>query len=205
MAAVFFAFLILSVSLIKSAAVNYAFNGETRKLSQTTYPSGTDGQVLIDYSLPHPGKISPDNSLWFFKVARDRIWFWLTTSGSRKAELSLLFADKRLGSAKILFEKGKAELGFSTLSKGEKYLELAAKTLEENTKKGMDTTEFARTLSTAALKHKEVTEKIKEIAPEDAKPKINEIENYAEDVYKISRDILRSQGQDAPESPFDWD
>lgn len=198
------AFLILSVSIFKSARVSYTFNGDVNVPPETPLVLGEEVQATIDYSLPYPGKILPDNSLWFIKALRDRLWLGLTTDEARRAELLLLFADKRLGSAKVLFEKGKADIGFSTLSKGEKYLESAAKTLEANTKKGMKTSEFAKDLTNAALKHKEVIDEIKKMAPEDAKPKINEVENYAESSYKTARDVLQSQGVTAPETPLDW-
>lgn len=203
--AFFFALLILSVSIFKSARVSYTFNGEISIPPGTPVVLGEGEEIKIDYELPYPGRILPDNSFWFVKAARDRLWLTLTTDETRRAELFLLFANKRLGSARTLFENGKPELGFSTLSKGEKYLESAAKALKENTQKGEKTTEFANELVNASLKHKEVIDGIMEIAPEDAKPKVSESSNYAEEAYKTARDVLRSQGEDAAESPFDWD
>jgi len=55
------------------------------------------------------------------KAIRDKLWHVLTMDASKEAELSLLCSDKRLGMSKILFERGKPELAFSTLTKGEKY------------------------------------------------------------------------------------
>ena len=210
LATFFLAFLILSISIFKSARVSYTFyptvpGSDISIPADTPLVLGEDAEVKIDYELPYAGKIHPDNSLWFLKATRDKLWLGLTTDQTKVAKLLLLFADKRLVSALHLFEKGKPELGFSTLSKGEKYLESAAKALEENTNQGMDTTEFAQALSKASLKHKEVIEEIKKVAPEDAKPKINEVENYAEDSYKTARDSLQSQGEVAPITPLDWD
>ena len=200
-----FALLILSISIFKSAKVGYTFSGDVAVSPETPLVLGESAEIEIDYDLPYPGKISPDSSLWFLKAARDRVWLVLTTDDIRRGELFLLFADKRLGSARTLFEKGKPELGFSTLSKGEKYLESAAKTLEANSKKGIDSIQFAQDLSNASLKHNEVIKEIEGIAPEDAKPKVNEVSNYAEGAYKTARDVLRSEGIDAAISPFDWD
>ncbi len=200
-----FALLILFVSIFKSARVGYTFNDDVAVKGDTPLVLGENVAAQIEYELPYPGKILPDNSLWFLKAMRDKVWLVLTTDNSRRAELFLLFADKRLGSAKSLFEKGEPELGFSTLSKGEKYLESAAKELETNTKKGINSAEFAKDLSTASLKHNEIINEIRELAPEDAKPKVTEVSNYAEEAYKTARDVLRSQGIDAPVSPFDWD
>src|SRR3990167_11357845 len=92
---ILFAFLILSVSLIKSAQVNYAFSGEVKKPYETPPVLGIETETPIDYYLPYPGKILPDSSLWVFKAARDKLWLLLTTSDSRRAGLILLFADKR--------------------------------------------------------------------------------------------------------------
>ena len=191
------AFLILSVSIFKSARVSYTFGGDVAVPTGAPLVLGETSEYKIDYELPYPGRILPDNSFWFFKAARDRLWLSLTTDGGKRAELFLLFADKRLGSAKNLFDKGKPEIGFSTLSKGEKYLESAAK--------GKISPEFAKNLANASLKHKEVINEIMEVAPEDAKPKLSEVSNYAEEAYKVARDVLRSHGEEAPESPFDWD
>lgn len=200
-----FALLILFVSIFKSARVGYTFNDDVAVKGDTPLVLGENVAAQIEYELPYPGKILPDNSLWFLKAMRDKVWLVLTTDDSRRAELFLLFADKRLGSAKSLFEKGEPELGFSTLSKGEKYLESAAKELESNNKKGINSAKFARDLSTASLKHNEIINEIRELAPEDAKPKVTEVSDYAENAYKTARDVLRSQGVEAPVSPFDWD
>lgn len=190
-----FAFLILSVSILRSARVDYAFTGEVMNQYETLAVLGE--KTKIDYTLPYPGSILPDNSLWPLKAGRDRVWLGLTTNASRKSELFLLFANKRLSSAKILFEKNKPEIAFSTLSKAEKYLESASRVVED--------TAFAEELAKASLKHKEVIDEIMFLAPEDAKPKVAELTRYPESVYKIARDFLRSKGKDAPESPFDWD
>ena len=136
LATFFLAFLILSVSIFKSARVSYTFNGDVSVPANTPLVLGEGVEIEVDYVLPYPGKIHPDNSLWFLKATRDRLWLGLTTDQTKVAKLLLLFADKRLVSALHLFEKGKPELGFSTLSKGEKYLESAAKALEENTNQG---------------------------------------------------------------------
>lgn len=189
-----FAFLILSVSILRSARVEYAFTGETTKESA---PTVLGERVKVDYTLPYPGDILPDNSLWFLKAGRDKVWLNLTTNTSRKSELYLLFANKRLVASKILFEKNKADTAFSTLSKAEKYLEAASK--------GIESTTFSEELSKASLKHKEVIDEIMTFAPEDARPKIAELTRYPESAYKAARDFLRSKGKDAPESPFDWD
>jgi hypothetical protein len=161
--------------------------------------------MSINYTLPFPGRILPDHPLWTLKALRDKLWLMVTVNPSRRGELTLLFADKRLASSKILFEKDKPEIAFSTLSKGEKYLEQAASIEVENRKKGMDTKEFLTKLANSSLKHRQVINEILAIAPEDAKPEIIKIENYSRNVYKASRDALNSLGMSAPENPFNGD
>lgn len=117
--------------------------------------------------------------------------------------MMLLFADKRLASSKILFERNKSSVAFPSLSKGEKYLEMAVNQGKENTKKGLDTVPFWQKLANAALKHREVLEEILKIAPEDAKPGIVQSEDYAKNAFKEARDALNSKGVPVPENPFE--
>ncbi|MBU0570346.1 hypothetical protein KKB40_06265 [Patescibacteria group bacterium] len=200
--ALFLAFGILFTSILRTASIKYEFNG------QVTHKDGAsvlgEKDINIDYFLAYPGKVLPDSPLWFVKALRDRTWLFLTTNSGRKAELKLLFADKRLGSAKILFEKGKAEVGFSTLTKAEKYLEEASFQEQENREGGADTSEFLRRLSYASLKHFEVTSEIIKMAPEDAKPGIIKAQKYAKNVYENTRDALYEKDIEPPENPFDW-
>ena len=202
LSAVFLAVAILSISVLRVASVNYAFNGSSaRTLGETTEA----GKIDVSYEFPYPGRILPDHPLWSLKALRDKLWLVVTVNPSRRAELLLLFADKRIASSKILFERGKPELAFSTLSKAEKYLQEAANLEAENRKKGTDTKSFLTRLANASLKHREVINEILMIAPEDARPEIIKIENYPRNVYKNSRNILYSLGMPAPENPFSGD
>ncbi len=106
-----------------------------------------------DYFLAYPG-ILPDNPFYWLKMIRDRLLLTLSTS-SQKTEKLLLYADKRLGAGKSLIEKNKVQLGVTTVTKGEKYLEKAV--LEwEKTKDD----EFKNRLSKAIDKHEEVLKEI---------------------------------------------
>lgn len=192
---------ILFASVLRTASIKYVF-----ALPSTPAPTSSPSvikAVTIDYFLAYPGPILPDSPLWFLKAARDRLWFFVTTEGGKKADLALLFADKRLGSSKILFEKNKPAVAFPALTKGEKYLEMAVILGKENTKKGMNTVAFWQRLAKASLKHRELIEEILKIAPEDAKPGIIQAEDYAKNAYKEARDVLNSKGAAIPENPFD--
>lgn len=201
LAATFFAlaFFILFVSVLRTAAVTYEFsmpsNGNEKVL-------GEEG-AYIDYSLPFHGKVMPDSVLWPVKAARDNIWLAMTTNPGRVADLYLLFADKRLGASKVLFDNGNPEDGFKTLLKAEMYLQLACDKERENYEKEMDTTEFLRRLSLSSLKHREVIEEIIIDAPEDAVPEIVQAMDYPKNVYEKTVHALNERGMDAPENPFD--
>jgi hypothetical protein len=80
----------------------------------------------IDYYLPHPGLL-PDHPLYWLKMIRDRFGLWLAWQPEVKAEKLLNYADKRLGAGWTMIENGELNLGLSTLTKGEKYLEQAIK------------------------------------------------------------------------------
>lgn len=194
-----FAFGILFTSIARTATIRRSFNlssnisDEAKILGETT---------IIDYKLPYPGKVLPDHPLWPIKVVRDRLWLFVTTTPTRKIELDILFADKRLVSAKMLFEKDKPDVAFSTLTKAEKYLERAGDLEEEKRRAGEDTTQVLDQLAKSSLKHREVIEEILLIAPEDARPEVIKIEDYSTSVYSKARDALYEKGLTPPENPF---
>ncbi len=135
--------------------------------------SGVQAQTItpetkIDYYLPYPGLL-PDHPLYWLKMVRDRVQLWLTTDNLQKAERLLLYADKRLGAGWALVEGNKPELGITTITKAEKYLEQAvnlAQKLGEEEKE----VEFKTKLAKAIKKHEEVLRLIKEKTGEELKP-----------------------------------
>lgn len=192
---------ILIISILETASVKYAF--ALPETPQPTTAPSKEQPINIVYNLAYPGSVLQDSPFWFLKALRDRLWFFVTTNPGKKAELALLFADKRLAASQILFERNKPSLAFPTLSKGEKYLEMAVELGKENMKTGMDTVPFWQRLAQAALKHRQVIEEMLKIAPEDAKPGIIQSEDYARNAYKEARDALNSKGAPVPENPFD--
>jgi hypothetical protein len=195
----FFAFAILFTSIFRTASVKYVFSQET-EIQEVRQESES---VEIDYVLPYPGRITPDSPLWPIKAFRDRLWLMLTSNPERKAELKLLFADKRLAMSKALFERDKSEIAFSTLTKAEKYLEEACAIEEESRQKGVDTSEFLITLSKASLKHRQIIDEILMIAPEDARPGIGRVQDYPKEAYNKTRNALQGKGLPIIENPFE--
>jgi len=195
------AFVILSVSVLRSASPKYAFVSP----SPEGVVAGQEDKIEIDYNLPYPGRILPDSPLWPVKALRDKLWHTITFDVSKEAELSVLCSDKRLGMSKILFERNKPELAFSTLTKAEKYLEDALVHERLASKRGDDTTEILESISKSALKHRQVIDEILTIAPEDAKPEIIKVQDYSKNVYKEAASSLNAKGVVAPNNPFDGD
>lgn len=195
-----FAFGVLFVSVFRTASTKYQFN-PTKPPDTSILGNNTS---KVEYVLPNPGRVLPDSPLWPLKALRDKIWLFVNTNESRKAELKLLFADKRLGSAKVLFEKGKPEIGLSTLTKAEKYLEEASIKEKENREEGMDTSDFLIKVSNASLKHYELIQYILTLAPDNAKPSIIQVSKYPQKTYETSRNLLLDKGKTPPENPFNW-
>src|SRR5260221_7661514 len=191
------ALVILVISIFRIAEIKYVF-------SQAPSPTPTNApkEVIVNYNLAFPGNILSDNILWPLKALRDKVWLTVTVNPSKKADLYLLIADKRLADAKILFEKCKADLGISVLTKAEKYLESAANEEKIAKKEGMDTKYFLGRFAIATLKHRQVLDEISKNAPEDAKPLIMKTQNYSKNLYNEARNGLLEAGSDVPQSPF---
>jgi len=193
-----FAFAILSISILQTTSISYTF---------TARPSGSSvlGEETqeIDYQMPYEGKVLPDSPLWILKAARDRVWYLITSSPLRRAELALLFSDKRLVSAKILFERKKPDIAISTLTKGEKYLEIAITEEIKARSQGLDTSAFLSKLATASLKHRQMLDGLMYLVPEDGKPLVIKMENYSIHSFSAAREALYSKGLPVPISPFD--
>ncbi len=190
---------VLSVSVLQTASVSYALS------VPTPTPKIAIGSKVADinYSFPYPGTITPENPFWSFKAIRDRILYTFTFKPLKKAELALLFADKRLLLSKSLFENKKPDLALSTLSKGEKYLEIAATQEGLARKNGVDTKDFLNKLALSSLKHRQFIEDMLILVPEDGKPTVIKTEDYCKNTYKYSRDALNSLGESTPINPFD--
>lgn len=136
----------------------------------------------VDYYLPYPG-ILPDHPLYWLKMIRDRVLLWLTRNPAARLERLLLYADKRVGAAEALIKGGKVDLGITTASKAEKYLEQAIEQLEVVEEKVEDVGKIERLrekLGKATLKHTEVLEGVWEKVPNPAKPALERAIEYSQ-------------------------
>ena len=197
---------ILFISILRTASTTPSFTLPP-PLSKSQIKDIEEGQIdiegLITYELVNPGSVLPDHPLWWVKALRDRVWLMITPGSTRKAELNLLFADKRLAAAIKLFEKGNFESGYSTLEKGEHYLAIASDLEVINRQEGYDTTEFLMRLANASLKHRYEIESLLLIAPEDARPFIVQTQDNSKKVFKDSSNLLKSQGLTPPINPYE--
>lgn len=190
-------FVILFISIFDSSTITYPVSHTPPQAINKTNGS------LVSYNLPYMGNILPDSPLWRLKALRDKIWFGITTSHIRRAQIALLFADKRLAMSQKLFEMGEPEIALSTFTKAEKYLPIALSEEKVAMSQGVDTNEFLLQLATACLKHKEVADNLIHLAPENAAPIIIENEVYANNVYEDVRNIMNSKGLVPPNNPFE--
>lgn len=182
-ASLVFALGVLGTSVVSSTTKSQNFQvtpiTEGEVAGQTATPSPTVSPTPVDYYLPYPG-ILPDNKLLYpIKMIRDRILLFLTFDPVQKTERLLLFADKRLNASKALIEGGKVDLGVSTLTKAEKYLERAIAQAEKAKTVGKETTALYEKLAKATLKHQEVLNELSVRLPDQAKPAIEDALRYS--------------------------
>lgn len=142
------------------------------------------GQEKVVYNLPYPGLL-PDHPLYIVKVTRDRLMDFVTRDYIKKANLYLLFSDKRANMALFLVKKGKNKLAVETFAKGEKYFLKIPDLLATSKKQGVGApTELIDTLKLSNSKHREIINQLlKSSSPEQIK--------LIEEVMKINQEIKK--------------
>jgi hypothetical protein len=195
------AFGILTVSLLRSSTLIFAFSS-----SEPTPAPLTLKQSNFDYKLAFPGKILPGSVFWPLKAIRDKFWYYFASGHLKRAELALLFSDKRLAAGEEVFKSGNVDLSVSVFDKAEKYLEKAAKEEREARGDGVDTSKFLTVLANSSLKHREVIEKyIASEASGEAKERLAKSLSYSKGIFRDASEVLEAQGKEFPKSPFDRD
>jgi hypothetical protein len=131
----------------------------------------------VIYNLPYPG-ILPDNPLYIFKIIRDRAREITTRDYLKKADLYLLFSDKRAAMALALVDNGKDKLAVSTLSKAEKYFEKIPDILKTSKKQGVSpSSDAVNRLKLSNSKHREIAQDLLKKLPQGQDDAINQILN----------------------------
>lgn len=113
-----------------------------------------DGE-RVDYYLPYPG-ILPDHPLYWLKMVRDRISLWLTRTPTQRVDKLLLFADKRIGAARALWEGNQIDLAVTTATKAEKYMEQVVGELERFSGEIENEAMLVEQVERATAKHEEL-------------------------------------------------
>lgn len=186
---------VFGASVWQTAAQSASENYNLEMVAEEEATESVPGQATeperkeVDYFLAYPG-ILPDNLLYPLKMIRDRILLFLTTDPLKKAELYLLFADKRVGAAKALIEGNKLDLGITTLTKAEKYLEKAIDQERVAHQAGKETAAFLGKLSKAALKHEEVILGFEEKITNEVRPVYDSALQYARQGYQRVMEII---------------
>jgi len=129
---------------------------------------------------------------------------WLTTKPLLRAERLLLYADKRLGAGWALVDGNKRDLGVTTLTKAEKYLERSVTAANDLDDSG-EAIKFKEKLEKAVGKHsqvlslvskklegdqKQVVEQMTGETKEDEMESDEAIEETQEDKEKIIEEII---------------
>ncbi len=144
----------------------------------TTTP---DNKVV--YQLPYPG-ILPDNPLYFLKVTRDKVQDFLTRDNLKKAQLYLLFSDKRLVMAEALEKKGETTLALSTLSKGEKYFLKIPPLLRQAKEQGTSpSAELVDRIKISSKKHQEVIGRLLQDIPQGEQQAVSGILKITQSIH----------------------
>ena len=141
-------------------------------------------QDKIEYNLPYPG-ILPDHPLFFFKKVRDKILELTTRDSLKKAELYLLFSDKRIAMAMVLLKNGKDKYALTAFRQGEDYFLKIPKLLEMSKKQGVSaSSDFIQRLKLSNAKHKEVGQTLLKDLPQGQNEIINEALIINEEIKK---------------------
>ena len=177
--------LILATSIwrvsAKTANLNFKVSPIVLSNQVTPIPSIMP-EPKAEYFLVYPG-ILPDNIFYPIKMIRDRLVLMLTTDSIKKAEIMLLYADKRLGAAQALIDGGKADLGVTTATKAEKYLEQSLLEIEKAQSGGKDVLSAKEKLNNASFKHQEVLTALLAKVSEGNKTTLEEAIKQSQRVY----------------------
>ena len=117
-----------------------------------------------NYVLPYPS-FMPGNILYKINLIKDDILRYWYFGNFNKFKYNLRQADKYLVEAKTLFEYKQYFLGFEALKKSDKFFSLIATNLKEAEKEKKNIRNNIYILKSAAAKHTEVLEKLRDELP----------------------------------------
>ncbi len=112
--------------------------------------------INVDYTLPYPGSILPDNPLYLLKAIRDNLYNLFIFDPVAKANYDLLMANKRLQYADKLIDKKEYQLSLTTLGKSGNYFDEAIQLAANTKSQGKDVSDLLNNLYLASQKHQQV-------------------------------------------------
>jgi hypothetical protein len=155
--------MIKSFLIISSVIVLTLFSGFFKQTSAEELK--IEGKNIV-YTLPYSG-ILPDNPLYPVKIVRDRFLEFFTRDYYKKAQIYLLFSDKRVSMSIGLADKGKWAMATSTLNKAEIYTQKTIDLAITSRKQGVAfPQEFIDKMRQSNQKHLEVIEDLLKDAPQ---------------------------------------
>jgi len=174
--------------LVKLLLFFYMLVGVVLFSSSTHAQEVTITGEKIDYILEYPG-ILPDHPLYGFKKIRDNLRFFLNRDYIKKAELLLLYSDKKIHAALLLSQKGKWQLATQTLIQAENDFAKIPTLIATSKKQGTPSPEaLSLDLKLSNQKHHEIIETFLKNAPsgERSKAEATLVQNL-----KIKKDLLK--------------
>lgn len=193
-----FGFLVLVISVLRSASLRHSFNFGDYRAANIGYKRSVEE---VGYFFVYPGNVLPGHPLWFLKVARDKFWLYLTPGATRKAELDLLFSDKRLMGFIDLVQKGRFSLALEALARSESYFKDAVNFEARARKDNLDTDELFVLLTKASFAHWRVLQEVKGHLPPEVLSEVEESIKYYLGFYRSALDDLRSRNIDISSFP----
>lgn len=188
-----FGFLVLVISVLRSASLRHSFNLGDYRMANIGFARSVEE---VGYFFVYPGRVLPGDLFWGLKVARDKFWLFLTPGFTRKAELNLLFSDKRLMSFVVLVEKGKPEEAINAMTHSEAYFREAVGLEEKARRKGSNTDELLILLTKASFAHWKVLKETNKLLPLEILPETEMSMEYYSNFYRNSIEYLKSKNLD---------
>jgi hypothetical protein len=114
----------------------------------------------VEYTLPFAG-ILPDSPLYYVKTIRDNFWLFFTRDNMKKAEVLLLFSDRKTSAAQLLSKNGKWEKSAEIMLEAESHFKKMTEMVLLSKNQGVSPEDsFVLTLKQSNKKHREVIEEL---------------------------------------------
>lgn len=129
----------------------------------------------VEYTLPFAG-VLPDNPLYSLKIVRDNFWLFFTRDNIKKAEVLLLFSDRKTAATQMLFEKGKWDMGIDTMREAEQNFERMVDMIVLSKNQGVSPDEaLVLKMKLSNTKHRQVIEQLLIAAPQGSRKALEDI------------------------------